>query len=374
MIRVLQVVPDMGAGGIENYIMNMYRSILQYDIQFDFLVHHEREAFFDSEIEALGGRIYRLPVLDDKRILRYKNEVNRLLASKEWNIVHGHIASLASFYLKEAEDVGIPCRIVHSHGSSFLKTPKGYAKYLLFKRAKKHANVKLACSTEAGQYLFGNEVFYLAKNAIDAGRFEFNAAKRAKVRNQFGWSDQNLVIGHIGRFNLQKNHSFLEDVFSQLIKNRPDARLLLVGAGETRENVKHQVDRLGLSSKVIFKEVTDDPGSYYSAMDVFVMPSLFEGLPLAGIEAQCSGLPCYFSQEITREVAISENAFFLNLADGDISWASAIETAPYGAKRQGMSRLASRHGFDCDANTEKMAKLYQCLNEGGLGSVGSILD
>lgn len=374
MIRVLQVVPNMGAGGIENYIMNMYRSIRQYGIQFDFLVHHEREAFFDSEIEALGGRIYRLPVLDDKRILRYKKDVNRLLASKEWNIVHGHIASLASFYLKEAESVGIPCRIAHSHGSSFLKTPKGYAKYLLFKGAKSHANVKLACSTEAGRYLFGNETFYLAKNAIDARRFEFDADKRAKIRSQFGWSDENLVIGHIGRFNLQKNHAFLLDVFSRLIKSRPDARLLLVGAGETRESVKHRVDKLGLNGKVIFKEVTEDPVAYYSAMDVFVMPSLFEGLPLAGIEAQCSGLPCYFSQEITREVAISENVFFLDLADGDDSWAHAIEANLCNVKRQGVSELARKHGFDCGTNTEKIANLYHCLNEGRLDSVGSILD
>ena len=324
MHRVLQVVPDMNAGGIENYIMNMYRSVDRERLQFDFLVHHRRRGFFDDEIEEMGGRIYRIPVLDDKNIISYMMGLRGLFASGDWKVVHGHAASLASFYLGAAERAGVPVRIAHSHGTSYLRTPKGYMKRLLFTRAKVHANVRLACSTEAGRYLFGKESFYLAKNAIVSERFAYDEVARMRVRNSFGISDDELLVGHVGRYNLQKNHTYVVETFAELKQLHPASRLLLVGTGELRESIAKQVKELSLTDSVIMQDVTSEPEAFYSAMDVFVLPSLFEGLPLVGIEAQCSGLPCLFSSEITRETQISNLATFIPLADGPREWARTI--------------------------------------------------
>lgn len=374
MIRVLHAVPDMNSGGIENYIMNMYRIIDRSEVQFDFLVHHEKPGFFDSEIENLGGRIFRLPVLDTKNILAYKRSLEKLFSRGEWPVVHGHAASLAGFYLSTAERFSVQARIAHSHGASYLRTPKGYAKKLLFKKAGKHANICLACSTEAGHYLFGDKQFYLAKNAIDSRRFSFDGNLRKNARKALGIDPHQLIVGHVGRFNLQKNHRFLVEVFSEIVKLVPDSFLLLVGTGELEKSIRELVASKGLESKVKFQSVTDEPEMFYAAMDVFVLPSLFEGLPLVGIEAQCNGLPCFFSSEITREVAISNQARFLDLEDGVSAWARAIVDAACCGNRTGYSDLVANHGFDCAENTRKMQLFYRLASEGRLDLIGSVLD
>lgn len=374
MIRVLHAVPDMNSGGIENYIMNMYRIIDRDEVQFDFLVHHEKPGFFDSEIESLGGRIFRLPVLDTKNVLAYKRGLEKLFSRGEWPVVHGHAASLAGFYLSTAERFSVQARIAHSHGASYLRTPKGYAKKLLFKGAGKHANIRLACSTEAGRYLFGDKQFYLAKNAIDSKRFSFDSDLRTHARKALGIDSDQLVVGHVGRFNLQKNHRFLIEIFSEIVKLAPDSLLLLVGTGELEASIRELVANKDLESKVKFQSVTDEPEMFYVAMDVFVLPSLFEGLPLVGIEAQCNGLPCFFSSEITREVAVSNQARFLDLDDGASAWArAAVETARCGDRADCSARVVN-HGFDCAENTRKMELFYRLAAEGRLNSIGSVLD
>lgn len=365
MLRILHVVPDMNSGGIENYIMNMYRRINRDIIQFDFLVHHADEGFFDREITSLGGNIYRIPVLDDYNLLKYKNALKELFASERFSIVHGHAASLAFFYLGVAEKVGVPFRIVHSHGTSHLNTPKGYAKKFLFKGAKTHANIRLACSTEAGKYLFGNTDFFLARNAIEAERFKFDIAAREEVRADLCISDDEIVLGHIGRFNLQKNHSLLVDVFAEYHKSNPKSILLLVGKGELKDKTAEKITSLGLDEDVRFVDVTSVPEKYYSAMDVFALPSLFEGLPLAGVEAQCSGLPCVFSSAITREVEIGGQARYVDLSEDPRKWVQEIEdlTASL-ANRSECWRLGSSAGFDVNANTKLMESFYLRLANG----------
>lgn len=373
MLRILHAVPDMNSGGIENYIMNMYRNIDRDTIQFDFLVHHAGRALFDDEIEELGGCIHRLPVLDNKNLFTYRKQLNELFVQGDWPIIHGHAASLAGFYLGAAERAGVPVRIAHSHGASFLRTPKGYATRLLFKEAKRYANVRLACSTEAGRYLFGKDIFHLAKNAISTMRFSFDDAARVCVRSRLGLGDDDLLIGHVGRYNLQKNHEFLVDAFFELEKVNPKARLLLVGTGETEHKVHERVNKLGFADKVIFQSVTDEPESFYAAMDIFVLPSLFEGLPLVGIEAQCSGLPCVFSSEVTREVAISDLASFLPLDEGPAAWAEFIAKTPRCASRKDYASCPADYGFDCVENAKVMSRFYLEIFEKGVGSVGPLL-
>ncbi|WP_251157756.1 glycosyltransferase family 1 protein [Caniella muris] len=373
MIRIIHAVPDMNSGGIENYIMNMYRNVDRSSLQFDFLVHHDKQAFFDEEILDLGGRIYRLPVLDTKNVPLYQRQLRRLFQEGNWKIVHGHVASLAGFYLHAAESADVPVRIAHSHGTSFLKTPKGYMKRLLFKGAKRSANVRLACSTEAGKYLFGNQSFYVVKNAIDSARFRFNPEARARVRSELGLTDDDFLVGHIGRFNLQKNHSFLIDVFERLVAMSPCARLLLVGTGETRSAIEAKVRKAGLMDRVLFQDVTNEPEAFYSAMDCFVLPSLFEGLPLVGIEAQCSGLPSLFADTISRETTISDLASYLPIDDPS-GWAAEINSLSRNLDREMYASLPARHGYDSMENAKVMESVYMHAAVEGVSAFASLLD
>lgn len=360
-IRVLQVVPNMNSGGIENYIMNMLRTLDRSKIHFDFLEHHSGISFFDKEIESFGCKIYRIPVVENRDIIAYYKELNKLFQENNYQIVHGHMASLAVFYLYAAQQNGVPVRIVHSHGTSHLNTLKGYMKYILFKQAKRYANVRFACSKEAGEYLFGNNTFTIVKNAIDTSRFAFDKDLRDFVRKKIGINESTFLIGHIGRFNLQKNHEFLIEILKSIRNIRSDVKLLLVGEGETKERIVSMVKDLSLSENVIFQNVTNDPQAWYSAMDALVMPSLFEGLPLVGIEAQCSGLPCFFSSSITREVKISNLSHFISLNDSPDTWAKDILLTSKDILRSEYKQLVKKTGYDCYDNTRKMELLYQNL-------------
>lgn len=326
-IRILQVVPNMQQGGLENLIMNIYRNIDRTKVQFDFLVHYKKEFFFDKEIEKLGGKIYRFSVREDNNFIKYYKDLCDFFKehSGEYRVVHGHMASLAFIYLRIAKKYNIPVRIIHSHGTSHLKNIKGYLKYFTFKMADKYATDRFACSTEAGKYLFGVKNFKIINNAIDMDKFKYNESLRRTKRNELQLEDK-FVIGHIGRFNLQKNHKYLIKFFSNIVKKNHNARLLLIGIGEELENIKDFVRKLNISDYVFFLGQRNDVCELYQAMDVFCMPSKFEGLPLTGIEAQVSGLPCVFSDQITREVKISNNCIFLPLDEDTKKWEECVET------------------------------------------------
>lgn len=324
-VRILQVVPNMHQGGIENLIMNIYRNIDRNKVQFDFLVHYTKRCDFDDEIEKLGGKIYRFSIREDKNIFKYIKELKRFFKEhQEYKIVHGHMASLAYIYLKIAKKCGVKTRIVHSHGTGHLKSIKGYVKYFMFRFADKNANVRLACSTEAGRYLFGKKDFELIPNAIDVNRFKYNKKIRDEQRAKYNISDEEFVIGNIGRFNLQKNHEYIIKIFDDICKKDNKCKLLLVGTGELEEKIKRLVNELNLNSKVIFTGAIRNVEEVYQAMDIFVMPSLFEGLPVTGVEAQASGLTCLFSDTITREVILTKNCKYIDINEDVEQWSDEI--------------------------------------------------
>ena len=354
--RILHVVPNMDSGGIENLIMNIYRNIDRTKIQFDFIVHYNRKCFFDDEIESLGGKIYRFPVLEDKNIFKYINSLKKFFKEhKEYKVIHGHMASLAYIYLGIAKKNGIPIRIAHSHGTSHLKSLKGYVKYIMFKFAKYNANYYYACSTEAGEYLFGKKYnFEFIPNAIELDRFKYNLLTRNKIRKELK-IENNIVIGHVGRFNLQKNHEFLIDIFSKIVKQVPNAVLILVGKGELENTIKDKVLTMGIHDNVKFLGVRKDIANIYQGFDLFLMPSIFEGLPLTGIEAQESGLPCIFSDSITKEVKISDYAFFYSLKKSAEEWSNFV-LSKINLKRQ--NAKINDELFDIKKMSKKMEKKY----------------
>lgn len=356
-IRVLQVVASLNAGGMENYIMNLYRMVDKSKVQFDFVVHHAAVGLYEDEIQELGGKIYHFTVLDDKNVVKYISELNRFFDEhKEYQIIHGHLSSLAVFYLGVAKEYNVPWRIAHSHGAGFLHTLKGTAKYLLFRTTKWNANVRLACSTEAGKYLYGKDTFEFVPNGIDVDRFTFDENKRIEMRKMLGIRDE-YVIGHVGRFNLQKNHEYLLRIFKEVQQKTPNIKLLLLGEGELFSKIQNLAEDLEIKDKIIFAGVHKDVENYYQAMDAFVLPSLFEGLPVTGIEAQYSGLPCFFSDEVTREVKICSDTKFLKIGNENLGlWVDAISQQRINKERNKIELITKK--FDIRTAAKSMEKRY----------------
>lgn len=356
-IRVLQVVPNMDAGGLESFIMNMYRNIDREKIQFDFLIHYTKKSHFDEEIERLGGKIYRLSFREDNNLIKYIYDLIKFFKEhSEYRIVHGHMLSTAVFYLGIAKIYNVPVRIIHSHNTSTEKKIKGIIKYFMIKLSKKFSNVWLACSEAAGKFVYGNKSFKIINNAIDIRKFIYNNNTRKKIREELNIEDK-FVIGHIGRFNSQKNHKFLLDIFNEISKKKENAVLLLIGKGELEKDIKKKIDKLGLNNRVMLLGVRSDVDVLYQAFDVFLLPSLFEGLPVVGIEAQAAGIQTIFSNTITKEVKISELAHFIDLNDTEEKWAEYILSLER-YEHIDTSKDIEKYGYNMNKEAKRIMKFY----------------
>lgn len=323
-IRVLQVVPNMQAGGLETLIMNLYRNIDRSKVQFDFLVHYKGQYFYDQEIKDLGGRIYHLSVREDNNILKYIKDLDNFFKNHtEYNVVHGHMVSTAIFYMYFAKKYGVKLRILHSHNTNTNTGIKGFTKAQLAKVAPHFANKYFACGEEAGKFLYKNKKFFIFNNGIDLNKFKFDSQIRKKYRHDLNIEDK-LVIGHIGRFNMQKNHQFLIKIFNELQKIKTNSELLLIGDGELKNKIMDEVKELGLEEKVKFLGVREDTQNLYQAMDIFLLPSFFEGFPVVAVEAQDSGLPIIASSNITREINLTPQVSFYSLNRTPKEWADFI--------------------------------------------------
>ena len=322
-IRVAQVMGKMLGGGVEAVVMNYYRHIDRSRVQFDFLVDSDSALVPREEIESLGGRVFEIPPY--QHVFEYQRELLRLFQQEGWKIVHSHINALSVFPLRAAKKAGVPVRIAHSHSASGKgEHTKNVLKSVLKTQSNRYPTCRFACSRFAGDWLFGKAADYeVVYNAIDLDRFRFNEVVRSQTRAILGLTSNQFAIGHVGRFTTQKNHAFLIDIFTEIAKRRDDAVLLLVGSGEAESSVKLLVDGRGLSDRVMFLGQRNDVNRLYQAFDVFVLPSLYEGLGIVGVEAQASGLPCLLSDAITREVDVTAKCSFLPLSDSAM-WVDSI--------------------------------------------------
>lgn len=327
-IRILQVVNSMNRAGLETMLMNYYRKIDKNKVQFDFLTHRNFKGDYDDEILSLGGRIYHAPRLYPQNYIKYfKYMHNFFLSHPEYKIVHSHIDSMSYLPLLAAKRAGIPIRIAHSHNTSIDLDYKFPLKEFFRYKIVDVANEFCACGQEAGNYLFrGKRRFTYIPNAIEKSNFLYNLKKRQKTRERLQITNDEIVIGNVGRMEKQKNQKFLINVFNELHKNNRDTLLLIVGVGSKERELKKQVSSLNLNDSVRFLGNRDDVDELYQAMDVFVMPSLYEGIPVVGIEAQFSNLPCVFSNSISSEVKFNSGVKFESLNDGPKEWAHTIET------------------------------------------------
>lgn len=324
MIRVAQVIGKCSEGGVESTIMNLYRNIDHSEVIFDFFVENESLIVNKKEIESYGGSIKIVPRYS--RIFAFRKTLIKYFTQTKYDIVHVNMNAQSFIAIGAAKKAGIKVRIAHSHTSSNKKEGMRHIiKSILRVFSKKNVTNYFACSEQAGKWLFGktkNSV-YVLNNGIDYNRFAFNDKKRKEVRNKLGINENEILIGHIGRFMKQKNHRFLIDTFGLISKQNSNYKLCLIGNGEYLPDIKKLVDKKHLNGNVIFVGSVSNVEDYYSAFDLFVLPSLYEGLPVVGIEAQCNGLKCMFSNEITKESKILDGTEFLKI-NSSKDWANKI--------------------------------------------------
>lgn len=324
MIRVLQVVNDMHRAGLETMLMNYYRNIDRTKIQFDFLTHRPNKSDYDDEIISMGGKVYYAPRLYPQNYSTYFKYMKQFFKDHpEYTIIHSHIDAMSYLPLLAAKKAGVPIRIAHSHNTSIDRDFKWPLKMLFREFLPGVATDFYTCGEEAGKFLFQGEKCIFIPNAIDTTKFLFNENLRIQKRKKLNLESK-LVIGHVGRLSYQKNHKFLIQVFSEVVKKEPNAILLLIGRGEKEKEIQEQVHRLKLDKTVVFLGNRDDVNELYQVMDVFVMPSLFEGVPVVGVEAQFANLPCVFSDKVPSEVKFSERTEFINLNESPTYWADKI--------------------------------------------------
>lgn len=324
MIRILQCVNDMHRAGLETMLMNYYRNIDRTKIQFDFLTHRPYKSDYDDEILSLGGKVYYAPRLYPQNYPKYFKWMKQFFKEHpEYKIVHSHIDAMSYLPLKVAKKAGVPVRIAHSHNTSIDKDFKYILKQYFRARINSVATDFCTCGEEAGKFLFGNVESTLIPNAIDISKFLYNPIIREKKRNELGIKKE-YVIGHVGRLSYQKNHKFLIQIFNKFLKRYEDTILLLVGVGEKEEEIKKQVSELGLEQKVKFLGNRNDVNELYQAMDIFVMPSFFEGVPVVGVEAQFADLPCVFSDKVPKEVKFHSKTQFVPLNAPIQQWVDVI--------------------------------------------------
>lgn len=359
-IIIAQIMGKWLGGGVESVVMNYYREIDKTKFQFDFICDADSTNIPYQEIKRLGGRVFLIPPY--QKIFAYLKALKQLFSQQKYTIVHSHINTLSLFPLSAAKSAGIKVRIAHSHSTS---NPKEWQKNLLKNCLRPFSKIfathYFACGELAGSYLFGKKTFNQGKvtvihNAINLADFTYQPHLRKSKRQILKISPQTTVIGHIGRFEKQKNHSFLIDVFAAYHRQNPNSVLLLAGQGPLKDLILNKVHALQLENHVKFLGQVTDINQYYSVFDLFILPSLYEGLPVVGIEAQAAGLPCLLADNITREVILPTMHPVFQKDFNPTEWANTI-TKLLNAKTPRKSPPTT-HQFNSKQSIKQLTSLY----------------
>lgn len=337
--RILCIIGKLCSGGVESVMYSYYRGLDKEKYQYDF-VFHEGSPIEDipHELKDMGARSFKVPPVS--KPIKYMSEIKRIIKREGYKIVHSNMNTLSLFSLYVAKTCGVKYRILHNHStSSGVEKKRDLIKRVLRPFNLLMTNKPCACSELAAKWMYGERAVEEGKikvfrNGVDTERFRFNADYRDEIRKEFKVENKR-VIGHVGRFMTQKNHLFVIDIFEKYSQRDEDAVLMLVGSGELQAEVKAYVAKKKLSDKVIFTGVRKDVEKLFCAFDVFILPSLYEGLPVVGMEACASGLPLLLADTITRECAVTDSVEFIPIDDAEV-WAERIAES-FGKDRYSIS-------------------------------------
>lgn len=362
-IRILNLFTIMNRGGAETMVMNYYRNIDRSKVQYDFMVHRQERGAYDDEIEALGGRIYRMPPIRPWNAREYRKIVGAFYTEHpQYKVIHSHMSELGYYDFQEAKKAGVPVRICHAHNRPYgidLKSPvRWYYKTMMIP----FVTDLFTCGKESADWLFGKKQekrFVQLNNAIDARQYAFCPLTRQRMREALGLAEDQLVIGHVGRFDPQKNHKFIIDIFQAVHQQNPKAVLLLIGndAGDGGKEIHQKVEQLGLTQWVRFLGIRSDVADLMQAMDVFLFPSLFEGFGIVALEAQASGLPALVSERIPSECMITDLIHRESLKHGANQWANSVLQLVQTPRRNTYEEIKAA-GFEIVENAKWLQEFY----------------
>ena len=366
-LRIGMYIGKWVGGGVEAVIMNYYRNIDKKKVQFDFLVDEDStEKIPQEEIEKLGSRVIMVPPY--QKLIKFHKEFKRICKENNYKIVHSNANALSVFPLFAAKCARVQVRIAHSHST----TNKSEWKKNLLKQALKpfskvYANTYFACTEHAGRWLFGNKTFdegkvLVVNNGIDVDSYSFNEKVRNEKRKELKLKDTDIVIGHIGRFVKQKNHEFLIDIFNELYKENKNYKLMLIGQGPLKEEMEQKVKDLGIEDSVMFLGQKADANKYYQAMDLFLFPSLYEGLGMVFVEAQSAALPSVASTEVPVIAQVSDRAYFIGLDQPIKVWTDKIKEVINQDRIVDTKRIKDA-GYDIVTEAKKLEQKYLDLTK-----------
>ncbi|MBE7020157.1 MAG: glycosyltransferase family 1 protein [Ruminococcaceae bacterium] len=358
-IRVLQIQPGLGVGGITSVVLNHYHNIDKSMIKFDFAIFTPPTPERLNEAEQSGSRVYVLPRKSES-YKAYKDELTKIINNGNYDIVHAHQNYQSFIPLYYAKKCGIRTRIAHAHATKIDK-PTFFKKCLmLFSRLINPLIVTdyFSCGIKAGYKMFGRKKFNLLKNGIKIDNFRFSVEKRDAVREKMNWKNK-LVIGNIGRLSEQKNQVFLVEIFAEIVKLKDNAILCICGEGEKKDEILDKAKALGIDDKVFLLGNRNDVNELLSGFDVFVLPSLFEGLPVTGIEVLSNGLPAVMSDEVTDEFDEYNKISFLSLKASKEIWAREILKKATEGHDITMAEKMRQSGYNISDSAKMLENFYK---------------
>lgn len=375
---VLHVVGRLDIGGAESRIMDLYRNIDREKIQFHFVQHTSDRCAFEEEVERLGGRVYHVPRFNVKNYFTYKKAWKGLFqAHPEIKVVQGHMTSTAAIYLPIAKKAGVEITIAHARSAGVDPGLKGHLTRFLRRDLYKKCDYRFTCSGMAGESVFGNQKEISRKatfipNAIDVDKFKFNKEVREEIRYELGIKDK-FVIGHVGRFSHMKNHKYMLQILEQCIRMEKERGLsetvlMFLGDGDLKEEIMEQAVAMGISSRVLFMGNKRDVYRYYQAMDYFLLPSLYEGLPGTAVEAQASGLKGIMSDSVTAEAVVTDLIQMRSIKEEPKLWAEEIMRASQKqtedscgdeeVRRSSYAEVVKQASFDVKEQAKRLQEFY----------------
>ena len=368
MIKVLYISDTLKQRfGVTAVITNYIEHFEKDNIQVDVLVYDDSEKEVIDKLKSYGSEVYFMPKLSLKNINGYKKYIKDFFSNHKYDIIHSHFNQIDGLVFPIARKQKNCICISHSHNTKlsdyFFKAIRNR---LMCLNIAKNADIWASCSEKAGIALFGKKFkdspkSLIIHNGVDCDKFKYNEEYREEIRNEFNISEDRILIGNIGSFKPQKNQTFLVDIFNQLCKKSDKYNLIFVGDGPTQEEIKNKVKELNLQDRVIFTGTRKDIPKILSAIDIFVLPSLYEGLPVIGIEAQAAGLECVFSDTITKEVDLG-NVCFIKLDATLDEWCNAISNCSF-KHNENYSYLITEKGYNIDLESKRLLKRYEELTK-----------